>query len=267
MRRADFEKELRRMATLTRFPLNPPAVIAFAYAHEPAPDFQNVFKGAGRKAFLLVTAEATYAIRLGRLGRRRLRPVWIVRHSALVGDAYYARRTHRRHIVDALILPLDNGTKVFAMGAGAGLAQYNCEMAAWEINEVRGASRAGPEPIDPFAPQRAGAQALTAFQAKDYSLAFLLYVEAIDRLHEAFVAGECRIRRPSVGDEGLLDGLVAAFRAVRQAAPADQPLPGDVEAAFIHVVSQLREIAAAVDPPARPPYGTAIRRLSSGSPA
>jgi hypothetical protein len=265
MRRADFEKELRRMATLTRLPLNPPAVIEFAYAHEPAPDFQNVFKGAGRKAFLLVTAEATYAIRLGRLRRRRLRPDWIVRHSSLVGDAYYARETRRRQIVDALVLPLDNGTKVFAMGAGAGLAQYNCEMAAWEINEVRGASRSGVEPIDPFAPQRAGAQALTAYQAKEYSLAFLLYVEAIDRLHEVFVAGECRARRPSAGDEGLLDGLVAAFRAARHAAPANQPLPDDVEAAFAHVVAQLREIAEALDPPSRTPYNTAIRRLLSGT--
>jgi hypothetical protein len=264
MRRADFEKELRRMATLTRLPLNPPAVIDFAYAHEPAPDFQNVFKGAGRKAFLLVTGEATYAFRLSRL-RRRLRPEWIVRHSALVADAYHSRETRRRQIVDALVLPLDSGSKVFTMGAGEGLAQYNCEMAAWEINEVRGARRPGAEPVDPFAPQRAGAQALTAYQARDYSIAFLLYVEAIERLHEAFVAGECRLRRPSAGDEVLLDGLVAAFRAVRHAAPADQPLPDDVEAAFVHVVAQMREIAYAVDPPFRGPYGTAIRRLSSGT--
>jgi hypothetical protein len=267
MRRADFEKELRRMATLTRLPLNPPAVIEFADAHERAPDFQNVFKGIGRKAFLLVTAEATYAMRLGRLRPHRLRPDWIVRHSALVGDAYHTRETRRHQIVDALVLPLDTGTKAFAMGAGAGLAQYNCEMAAWEINEVRGASRSGPEPIDPFAPQRAGAQALTAYEAKDYSLAFLLYVAAVDRLHEAFVAGECRIRRPSAGDEVLLDGLVAAFRAARHAAPADQPLPDDVDAALVHLVTQLHEIAEALDPPSRTPYGAAIRRLSSGTTA
>jgi hypothetical protein len=251
MRRADFEKELRQMATLTQ-------------AFEPAPEFQNVYKGAGRTAFLLVTAEATYAFRLGRL-RRRLRPEWIVRHSALVADAYHSRETRRRQIVDALVLPLDKGTKVFPMCAGAGLAQYNCEIAAWEINEVRGARRPGAEPVDPFAPQRAGALALTAFEARDFSLAFLMYVQAIERLHEAFVVGECRVRRPSSGDEVLLDGLVAAFRAVRNAAPVDQPLPDDVEAALVHVVAQLREIAYAVDPPYRPPYGTAIRRLSFGT--
>jgi hypothetical protein len=92
-----------------------------------------------------------------------------------------------------------------------------------------------------------------------------MYVEAIDRLHEAFVVGECRVRRPSAGDEVLLDGLVSAFRAIRQAAPADQPLPEDVEAALVHVVAQMREIAYAVDAPYRAPYGTAIRRLSFGT--
>src|SRR5690242_2481768 len=104
MRRADFEKELRRMAALNQLPLHSrfhvPSVIAFAFAHEPAPDFQNVFTGAGSKAFLLVTGEATYAVRLSRLGRRRLRSEWIVRHSALIGDAYHARCTKRRHAVD-----------------------------------------------------------------------------------------------------------------------------------------------------------------------
>jgi hypothetical protein len=261
MRRADFEKELRRMAALNRLPIHPPTVIEFAYAHEPAPDFQNVFTGASRKAFLLVTGEATYAVRLGRLGRRRLRSEWIVRHSALIADAYHARCTKRRHAVDQLVLPLDNGTKVFPMGAGAELAQYNCEMAAWEINEVRAAGRASNAPVDPFAPQRAGAQALTAFQGRDFSLSFLLYVEAIDLLHEAFVAGECRNRRPSAGDDVLLDGLVDAFRAAEHAAPADTGLPDDVEGAFAHVVAQLREIADVLDAHAAAPYRAAIRRL------
>jgi hypothetical protein len=255
MRRADFEKELRRMAAANRLPIHPPSVIEFAYAHEPAPDFQNVFTGAGRKAFLLVTGEATYAVRLGRLGRRRLRSQWIVRHSALVADAYYARDTKRRHAVDQLVLPLDNGTKVFAMGAGAELAQYNCEMAAWEINEVRAAGRTENEPVDPFAPQRAGAQALTAYQARDFSLSFLLYVEAIDRLHEAFVAGERRARRPSAGDDGLLDGLVEAHRALSKGER------DETEAAFAHVVAQLREIADALGAPGDAPYAAAIRRL------
>ena len=272
MRRADFEEELRRMAALNQLrPLKPPAVIEFAYAHERSPDFQNVFRGIGRKAFLLVTAEATYAVRMGRLGRRRLRSQWIVQHTALIADAYHARGTRRRNVVHELILPLDDGAKVFRMGAGAAvsaqgeLAQYNCEMAAWEINEVRSAARSRSETVDPFAPQRAGAEALTAYESREYPRAFLLYVEAIDRLHDAFVADDGRARRPSAGDETLLDGLVDALRATRHAAPADLPLPIDVEAALDHVVAQLQEIAGALDPPFCTSYSTTIRRLSANS--
>src|SRR5205814_2887184 len=98
-----------------------------------------------------------------------------------------------------------------------------------------------------------------------FSLSFLLYVGAIDLLHQAFVAGECRTRRPSAGDEVLLDGLVDAFRAAEHAAPADAGLP-DVEGAFAHVVAQLREIADALDTMSGAPYRATIRRLVGTTP-
>jgi hypothetical protein len=222
LRRAEFEKELRRMVQLhgIRAPRRP-AIVALAFAHESAPDFQNVFGGFDRRAYLLVTGAATYAMRGGLLG---LRPDWIVRHAALVADAYHARAYSRGAPADVLVLPLDRGNRVFRMGSE--LAQYNCEMAAWEINEVRGA-RPHRSPADPV---RA---AVDAYTRRDFPAAFLHYAEAVDRLHEV----------RAHADDALLKGLADALLAAENAAPPDVALPLDVATAAARVLAQLRELA------------------------
>lgn len=138
-----------------------------------------------------------------------------------------------------------------------GFAVTAVDVAEWQytatfaVTDGRASSRAaapivpaaaGGIQFDPQGPEKAGAEGQAAFTSARYLEAFVLYVKAVDRLHDFYVFESFRNRQPSPQDLWIVEGLVASLDAARTAQPGV-----DVREPVREATHRLRTIASACD--------------------
>lgn len=238
--------------------------------------FLNILGGGRgqRKELLIITVHATYQAHEGLLS---FKPRWWVQHRDLREVRAVRGTTPGGYVVDSVRLETMD-EHVFTFDAGFHSSMYqeevsreiaaqNATLAVEEINRAAGfvkqpppppemappppeapspaapeTSQAFPISFDPRGPEVAAEAAQAAYLRHQWFEALLLYVKAVDRLHDFYVFEEFRNRQPSPADTWIVQGVTKALAAARDAEPRL-----NVTEPVREVAHRLRTIAGAVE--------------------
>ena len=120
--------------------------------------------------------------------------------------------------------------------------------------------------FDPRGPERAFEEAMDAVSRgpyQDWAKAFECCVKAVDRLHDNYLAGGFRTRKPSDADEEILQGVVRSLRSTRR---YQQNV--DIREGVIEATHRLRSISTAIERNGgdSAPYRQALEGLAQAAP-
>jgi hypothetical protein len=255
---SSFAGELRRMADSNGIHFIKERQLLEAMREDLAADarFINIFRGSSKQTLLLVTSLRTLSVRSGSFS---VKIIWVARHADVRG-VRATRRVVRGMVIDALEVETSRGRHEFWFGCFTPdmhvqleIAEHNADIAVEQVTDAlepapSGAgsytspSVSGGLSFDPDGPEKAGEAGRNAYDRFQWSDAFMLYVKAMDRLHDFYVFEGFRNREPSPKDGWLVDGLISSLGVTRDQDPTFDVRPGVREATH-----RLRTIASAVE--------------------